>query len=266
MVASSFDLHDYRNNGYAVVRDLLDRAELAALRAEADQLCARLARNPGAWGRRVDWEDRHVLEAVRVSDGGKVRKIEPIIDLSEPFLQLAHDPRVTRPVEQIFDDRATLFEDKLNLKLPGGAGFPWHQDWSCCWRSYTDELVTCFLSLDDTTPDNGPLRVLPASHAGRECFPFRLDLNPDDPAYIRNFEVDPACFDPTVAVEPQLHAGDMIVFDCYLLHYSGRNQGSSPRRTIIYTYAPQRVHASYEYDTLIRQRASTVSAELRRRT
>jgi ectoine hydroxylase-related dioxygenase (phytanoyl-CoA dioxygenase family) len=40
-----------------------------------------------------------------------------------------------------------------------------------------------------------------------------------------------------------LAAGDMIVFDPYLLHYSDLNRGTSPRRAIIYTYYPARMGA-----------------------
>lgn len=172
-------------------------------------------------------------------------------------------PAVEQPALAVFGDDVALFEDKLNLKLPGGAGFPWHQDWSCCWRAYTDELVTCFVALDDATEENGPLEVIPGSHLGRICLPFRSDAeNAADPAFAgktEGFEVDPRAIDPRAVVRAQLGAGDMIVFDPYLLHYSARNRSDRPRRTIIYTYHPVRLGRLYEYEAALQLRAGAAA-------
>jgi ectoine hydroxylase-related dioxygenase (phytanoyl-CoA dioxygenase family) len=124
------------------------------------------------------------------------------------------------------------FEDKLNLKLPGGSPYPWHQDWVCCWRAHTDELVTCFIYLDDADETNGCLQVIPGSQLGKPILPFKPGSR---------FEIDPVSFDANKAVPAPLKAGEMILFDSYLLHYSDLNRSRTPRRAIIYTYNPARM-------------------------
>jgi ectoine hydroxylase-related dioxygenase (phytanoyl-CoA dioxygenase family) len=161
-----------------------------------------------------------------------IRKIEPISDLSPFFAQMALRPSIAGPARAIFDGDVGLFEDKLNLKLPGGSPYPWHQDWACCWRAHTDELATCFVYLDDADLTNGCLQVIPGSHLGRPVHPFRGG---------GHFEVEPSVVDESQAVPVPLAAGDMIVFDPYLLHFSDLNRGRTPRRAIIYTYYPSRL-------------------------
>jgi ectoine hydroxylase-related dioxygenase (phytanoyl-CoA dioxygenase family) len=263
MSAAPFAVEEYRRDGYAIVRGIVGPARLEELCAEADRLGDALAEAPARWGSHVDWERDHVEPSDRDLAGLKIARIEPLIDLSDIFAELSCDPRVTAPAEAIFGDGVALFEDKLNLKLPGGAGFPWHQDWSCCWRAHTDELVTCFVALDDATEENGPLQVIPGSHHPRTCLPFRGDAeNIDDPAFrakTEGFEVDPAAVDAASVVRATLGAGDMVVFDPYLLHASDRNVSDRPRRTIIYTYHPARLGRLYEYRDVTEERAAAAA-------
>jgi Phytanoyl-CoA dioxygenase (PhyH) len=110
-------------------------------------------------GRYVPLEsDEHLDAAVyaELADGvarrpeRHIRMVEPVVDLSPAFASLARRAEVTAPARAILGDDVLLFEDTLNYKPPGGAGFVWHQDWACCWRAHTDELVTCFVYLDDS--------------------------------------------------------------------------------------------------------------------
>jgi ectoine hydroxylase-related dioxygenase (phytanoyl-CoA dioxygenase family) len=241
----SIDVARYRSDGYLVIESVLNAAEIDGLRREVERLTAMIAAQPEAWGDTVDWDGNRPAASASTA----IKRLEPLIDLSQAFADLARDPRVTGPVQALFGDSVELFEDKLNMKLPGGSGFQWHQDWSCCWRAHTDELITCFVSLDDATEQNGALQVIPGSHRSRECLPFRAG---------GEFDVDPAFVDESAAVTPRLRAGDMIVFDSYLLHYSDRNRSDLPRRTIIYTYSPGRLGRIYEYEALVAERAERV--------
>ena len=60
------------------------------------------------------------------------------------------------------------------------------------------------------TSANGCLQVIPGSHSDRTIYPFRGT---------GHFEVDPSSIDTDQPVPVPLQAGDMIVFDSYLLHH-----------------------------------------------
>lgn len=234
MTEDQFSVADYRQRGYAVLRGVLGAAECEQARQESDRLMALCGADREGYAARLELEADHLAPEHRTGMDTVIRKIEPISDLSPFFAQMAQRDALAGPARAVFDDDVRLFEDKLNLKLPGGSPYPWHQDWSCCWRAHTDELATCFVYLDDADLTNGCLQVIPGSHLGRPVHPFRGN---------GHFEVDPSCVDESLAVPVPLAAGDMIVFDPYLLHFSDLNRGATPRRAIIYTYLPARLGA-----------------------
>jgi ectoine hydroxylase-related dioxygenase (phytanoyl-CoA dioxygenase family) len=226
------DVEQYRRDGYLLAPAVVTPEHLARLRAESDRLIALCMADPQGNAHRLTWEADYLAEENKAGMDKVIRKIEPLIDISPVFTELAAHPGVTEPIEAIFGEPLELFEDKLNLKLPGGSSYPWHQDWNCCWRAHTDELITCFIYLDDADMANGCLQVVPGSHANKQIYPFKPGTR---------FTVDPACIDPEKVVPAPLRAGEMIFFDPYLLHYSDLNHSHTPRRAIIYTYNPARL-------------------------
>jgi ectoine hydroxylase-related dioxygenase (phytanoyl-CoA dioxygenase family) len=226
------DVERYWREGYCTAPSVVTAEHVTRLRAESDRLLHLCAGDPQRYASRIQWEVDYLAEGERAGMERVIRKLEPVIDLSPIFAELAFHPGIVEPVSAIFGEPVELFEDKLNLKLPGGSPYPWHQDWVCCWQAHSDELVTCFIYLDDADASNGCLQVIPGSHADKRCYPFK----PGD-----HFEIDPAHVPHEKAVPVPLRAGDMIFFDAYLLHYSDLNRSTVPRRSIIYTYNPARL-------------------------
>jgi ectoine hydroxylase-related dioxygenase (phytanoyl-CoA dioxygenase family) len=230
---SAVDVDRYRRDGFLTAPSVLTADQLSELRAESDRVMALCAQDPMRHASRIEWEVDHLAEPDRVGMDKVIRKLEPVSDLSPLFAECAFYDGVAGPISAIIGDAVELFEDKLNLKLPAGSSYPWHQDWSCCWRAHTDELITCFIYLDDANDINGCLQVIPGSHLGKPTYPF---------AGGQHFEVDPAVIAAAPPPQPApLRAGDMIYFDPYLLHYSAINRSHQPRRALIYTYNPARL-------------------------
>lgn len=226
------DVERYRREGYLTAPSVLSEARLGQLRAESDRVLDLCMREPERYAARIEWEVDHLAEGERAGMEHVIRKLEPVSDLSPIFADLAFAAGITGPVSAIFGEPVELFEDKLNLKLPGGSPYPWHQDWVCCWRAHSDELITCFIYLDDADATNGCLQVIPGTHCDKRHYPFKPG---------GRFEIDPAAVPHDRAVPVPLRAGDMIFFDPYLLHYSDLNRSRVPRRSIIYTYNPARL-------------------------
>lgn len=219
----------YRAEGFVVVENVLSASQVAVYQDECTRIVTLCEQDIDQHRPRLQFEVDYLSAVDRTGMDGVIRKVEPLIDLSEPFASLAQDPAVAGPATAIFGEPVVLFEDKMNLKLPGGSSYPWHQDWSCCWRAHTDQLVTCFVYLDDADETNGCLEVVPRSHLDRSTCAFKDSSH---------FEVDPDSFDHDLIRPVPLRAGDMIVFDPYLLHFSDVNRSAAPRRTIVYTYNP----------------------------
>ena len=226
------DVERYEREGYLTAPSVLTPEELELLREESQRVLDLCAREPERYARRIEWEVDHLAPADRRGMDRVIRKLEPVSDLSPVFARYAFHPGIADPIRRVFGDDVELFEDKLNLKLPGGSAYPWHQDWACCWRAHTDELITCFIYLDDADDTKGCLQVVPGSHLGKPICPFKPGSR---------FEIDPAYVPQDKVVPVPLRAGGMIYFDPYLLHFSDLNRSAEPRRTIIYTYNPARL-------------------------
>jgi phytanoyl-CoA hydroxylase len=226
------DVERYKQDGYLTAPAVFSAGQLAELRQESDRLLRLCSEQAERYHRRIEWEADHLAPEHKKGMDRVIRKLEPISDLSSIFAEFAFHEGVVGPVSTIFGEPVDLFEDKLNLKLPGGSPYPWHQDWACCWRAHTDELITCFIYLDDADAENGCLQVVRGSHLGKPICPFKEGSR---------FEIDPAYVDQSKIVPVPLRAGEMIFFDPYLLHYSDLNRSRSPRRAIIYTYYPARL-------------------------
>ena len=226
------DVDRYWREGYLTAPSVLTEAQLVELRQESDRLLQLCTENSERYAARIEWERNYLPEDRKAGMERVIRKLEPVSDLSPLFAELAYDPKITSLVGEIFGGPVELFEDKLNLKLPGGSPYPWHQDWVCCWRAHTDELITCFIYLEDANTENGCLWVIPGSHIGKPILPFKPGSR---------FEIDPAYVDKDKAIPVPLRAGEMIFFDPYLLHFSDLNYTTTSRKAIIYTYNPARL-------------------------
>jgi 2-aminoethylphosphonate dioxygenase len=143
----------------------------------------------------------------------------------------------------LLGEPAVLYKDKLNYKLPGGAGYAAHQD-APAYR-FVDVHVSCMVAIDDASEENGCLEVVSGTHDR---------LWPTDEAGCIRAEVV-----ATMAWEPvPVRAGDALWFHSRTPHRSGPNPSPRPRRALYPTY-----NALVEgdlRDDYYRQRAAELAA------
>jgi len=93
-------------------------------------------------------------------------------------------------------------------------------------------MPNVMVALDQASEASGCLRGIRGSHLGG-AYPGKQDGSP-----LAGFYTDPACFDLTAAVNFEVNAGDLIIFDPFLVHGSTDNNTSNRRRALIVTYQP----------------------------
>jgi hypothetical protein len=231
----------FNRDGYLVLPAVFDEAEARRMRQEADRILELMINSSLALGRksgRLDWLER--------PDGQMmVRKVQPINDLSEYLTRVSEDPRLMDPLRDIMNDEPVLMEEKLNYKQPLATGrsgiasspreddrFPVHNDWAYYKaQNYPQEIVSSAISLDECTPENGPLHVWPGSHVQH--------LEHES---IPNFglQVLPHLLDFGGGVDVLAPAGSVMFFHSLLVHNSRPNETDQPRRLMIYSHFPAR--------------------------
>ncbi len=121
----------------------------------------------------------------------------------------------------LLGEPAVLYKEKINYKLPGGAGYAPHQD-APAYR-FVATHVSCMVAVDDALVDNGCLEVVSGYHQ---------DLLPVD---------EVGCIRPDVVatltwVPVEVKAGETLWFHSRTPHRSGPNLGPTPRRALYPTY------------------------------
>ena len=123
----------------------------------------------------------------------------------------------------LLGEEAVLFKEKINFKLPGGAGFEPHQDAQADWGKYSGFHLTAMVSVDACTPENGCLEMVAGHHDRGLIGDLWKPLTAEQMQGMEFVSV------PTAP-------GDAIFFNSYAPHRSAPNSTSTPRRVLYITY------------------------------
>lgn len=190
----------YDREGYAIFRQVIDPELVAEASQHIDWL---LERNPGLRPEQL----HHTLMA------------------DDPFwVRLIADERLLDVAEQFIGPNIALFASHYISKPPfDGQPVLWHQDGSY-WPLRPMDVVTLWLAVDDSTPENGCMQVIPRTqHTELQKMKKRTDV-----ANVLNSEIDPTLVDLDKAVDIVLKAGDVSVHHPNIIH--GSNANTSPHR------------------------------------
>lgn len=143
----------------------------------------------------------------------------------DPFwVRLVSDDRLLDIAEMFIGPNIALFASHYICKPPfEGQPVLWHQDGSY-WPLEPMEVITLWLAVDDSLPENGCMRVIPGTH--------HMNLQPlqrrTDIPNVLNSQMDPSLVDESKAVDCVLKAGGVSVHHPNIIH--GSNANNSPRR------------------------------------
>ena len=154
------------DNGYLMAPDAVTAVELAALRRDFDAWVAESRSKTQNYGEMIDGRSRFDLEPGHSAAQPALRRVNSPVEVSQAFHDVMASSHMTDYVADLIGPNVKFHHSKVNSKLPGAATkVKWHQDFPFTPHS-NDDLVTALLLLDDMTPENGALEVLPGSHRG----------------------------------------------------------------------------------------------------
>ena len=222
---SARQIAQYRETGYLVVEDILDKTRLS----QARQIIAEFV----AGAAKVTQHDSvYDLEPTHRPDAPRVRRIKTPHSNHPFFWELAKLPKLVAILEQLLGPSGVrLHGSKINLKAPQyGSPVEWHQDWAF-YPHTNDDILAVGVMLDDMLLENGPLLVMPGTHKG-PVYDHHADgyfagaMNPDA-----------GDLDYSKAVALTAPAGSMSFHHVRLVHGSAQNTSDRPRQLLLYEYA-----------------------------
>ena len=220
-------------DGFLVVEQALSKAELASLQTEFDAWVAESRSHEKPWGEIADGRPRFDLEPGHTADRPALRRVNSPTEISPTYDRVMAESRVPALVADLIGPNVKFHHAKINSKLPGAATqVKWHQDFPFTPHS-NDDLITALIFVDDVTPENGPLEVLPGSHKG----PL-YELWHDDRF---TGAVDPRTESEMLARAQQCTgpAGSVCFMHTRLLHGSAPNRSQQARTLFICVYSAE---------------------------
>jgi ectoine hydroxylase-related dioxygenase (phytanoyl-CoA dioxygenase family) len=258
---------EYERNGFVIVRGLLPRADILALRTHAETLVA--SDPPGG-------PQSYVQTAYDHQGAVRLIKASGLAERDRFFNDLATHGSLVDVVETLLGPGCRRFRDVLVVK-PGrtGGAFSYHQD-SAYWDVEPKALISCWIGLGDVPEGASCLRVVPGTHLteiehqiyllGRLRFPLPLTRllrrlvsvagTGDNPMgaggnlfawrakrwilsgttrylpilfELQDFRLPLTAVDSGREVLLPVNAGDVIFFHSLLWHASGPNQSETAR-------------------------------------
>lgn len=148
---------------------------------------------------------------------------------------IARDPRVLDPVEQVIGPNILLWNTIFWIKEAGSKSYiSWHQD-TKYWGLSSDKVVTAWLALSPASIDAGCMRVMPGTHRGDVL--RHEDLYHEDNMLTRGQEIN-AGLDEADAVYMPLETGQMSIHNYRLAHASGPNISDDRRIGVSMHFMP----------------------------
>jgi ectoine hydroxylase len=167
---------------------------------------------------------------------------------SEIFNELIRSPKLLNSAKEILNEDVYVHQLKVNLKKPfNGEQWPWHQDY-VYWQKkdgiLKDSIISVMIYLDDITEFNGPLFLIPKSHAIGCVEPImtsehKQEWNQDVSSEL-SYQIDQSLVKNLIKengiVSSKGKKGTIVWFNGNIVHASPANISPFQRRIIIITY------------------------------
>jgi ectoine hydroxylase-related dioxygenase (phytanoyl-CoA dioxygenase family) len=216
----------YKQNGYLVVENVVDRSALERARGVIADIAAKAA----GVARHNEVYD---LEPSHSPDKPRVRRIKTPHKWDPVFWEMVRSPKMVEILKALLGPNVRLHGSKINLKSPEyGSPVEWHQDWAF-YPHTNDDLLAIGVMLDDVELENGPMLVLPGTHLIYKVWDHHLDgrfCGAMDPTQTPDL-------DYSKAVACTGKAGSCSFHHVRLVHGSGQNTSTRSRNLLLYECA-----------------------------
>lgn len=217
------EIAHYRKEGYVIPEYRLPESLVARLREMLDRL---IADNPTV--RPEGLMGVHIPQGY--GSGIRGRK---------EFFELAVHPEILDMTEQLIGPNICLWGTQMFCKPSGiGREVPWHQDGEY-WPINPLATVTAWVAFEDSTAENGCMRVIPRSHENKLVYSHFVSQRKD---LALNRALEAGTFDESKSVNIELKAGQISFHDIFLVHGSNPNRSSQRRAGYTLRYMPTSSH------------------------
>ncbi len=220
---STTEIEHYQREGWVIPEFRLPTAQVDSM---VDALNELIRRNPDVRPEKL--VSAHVERQGGADNGEGVRGVAD-------FLSLAKNPDIVELVSDVIGNDVILWGAHVFCK-PAGDGFetPWHQD-GHYWPIRPLATCTVWVALEESSIENGCLRVIPKSHIGKN---LHEHMHEDRQDLTLQQRMKAGSFDENTAVDIELEPGQMSLHDVYMIHGAKANTSRKRRTGVALRYMP----------------------------
>jgi phytanoyl-CoA hydroxylase len=240
----------FHHDGYIKFGRVIEREEVERLRAALDRVIAEEQEREDDAGLPPEFAYGHDRKAQRAEGGYGGRAIHQFINMWKvvpEYRKVIHNPLITGAVRDLMGvPRVRLWHDQVISKPPGdNRHFSCHHDFYF-WPLGRPTMISCWLALDDATPENGCMHVVPGSHRDPRYQPAGCDMSadihlspkPGGPGEPGSLYDDIRTWMPDRAVPVLLKAGECMFHHCLNWHMTPQNTTDRQRRAFVLIFMP----------------------------
>ncbi|CDS05333.1 hypothetical protein LRAMOSA07862 [Lichtheimia ramosa] len=213
-------LKSYHEQGYLLIKDFFSEEEHAELNSYC-QTFKQWGEEKGKW---MQYYEVHTKTGEK-----QLCRTENFTPFHDGMRGYVKSQRLLDVLQKLHGEEYVLFKEKVNYKLPGGGGFPAHQDAPAFVQFGQSSHMTVMFTIDPTTDANGCLEVVPGSHKNA----FERGILPQE-KHDGSISVDWCKQQEWVPVHCK--PGSVLIFGAYLAHRSGDNNTDQSRIAVYLTY------------------------------
>ena len=213
----------YAENGYLHVPSVFTPEE-------TDELAGSLDRLVQDWSFEAAWTGPWREAYLEPALAGTIR-LSALHDLqlySAAWARAIVHPRLAEVLANLLGPAVEFHHSTMHVKPPErGAPFPMHQD-HAFYPHADDRYVDVLVHLDDTSHDNGEIRMLAGSHRGGPL--EHVVVGPEGEPCTPHLPVERYRLEDAVPVPAR--RGDVVCFNINTIHGSYPNRTDLPRRLV----------------------------------
>ncbi len=243
---SAEQVEKFYRDGYLKFGRVIDDNEVETLRSELDRITAEELT-------RTDYSDlppEFAFGHARSAADTQAHAIHQFVNMwkvSPAYHHVLNNPTITGAIGQLMEaEKVRIWHDQVISKPPGdNAHFACHHDFYF-WPLDRPTMISCWLALDDATPANGCMHVIPGSHRDPRFQPADCDLSPDihlspvpmGPGEPGSLYQEVRTWMPNRALPVELRAGECMFHHCLNYHMTPHNVTDRQRRAFVMIFMP----------------------------
>lgn len=248
-ILSQSQIDSFHRDGYLKFQRVIDDAAIADLRLALDRVIANELTRDNDDGLPPEFAFGHDRKH-DTATGRPIRAIHQFVNMwkvAPEYRNVLDNPLIVGAIQDLMStETVRLWHDQVISKPPGdNAHFSCHHDFYF-WPLDRPTMITCWLALDDATPENGCMHVVPGSHRDPRFQPVTADmsadigtdpvpLGPGEPGSLYN---DIRTWMPEQTKPVELKAGECMFHHCLNWHLTPHNTSDRQRRAFVMIFMP----------------------------